>query len=155
MALVAVLLASLSLLRLRGNVFAQANGPKTIHVVEHAVSDTVGDTLPAGDSVGDTLGFHNPVFDASNTHQVGTDNGACLRTVVTGKTEWECFWTTTLAAGRLPSKVHSSTTAQTRPWRSLEEPAPIPARGERCCSMRGGAPVGSEFDFIFTLTLAK
>jgi transposase len=41
------------------------------------------------------------VFDAADAHQVGTDNGACLRTVSAGKTEWECFWTTVLAEGQL------------------------------------------------------
>ena len=50
-------------------------------------------------TVGDTLGFANPVFDAQNTKQVGTDNGACWRTAV-GKS-WECVWTLMLADGQI------------------------------------------------------
>ncbi|MEO6701222.1 MAG: allene oxide cyclase family protein [Jatrophihabitantaceae bacterium] len=87
-----------------GVTAAQAGTPghpdsSSFTVVEHAVTDTVIDTGPAGDSVGDLLPFANPVFDAANRHQVGSDNGNCIRTVV-GKA-YECSWTLTLAGGSL------------------------------------------------------
>src|ERR1700687_3123695 len=72
-----------------------------IHVVEHAVTDAVQQFHPPANSLGDDLGFHNPVYNAADTHQVATDNGYCVRTVATGKTEWECTWTTVLAGGHL------------------------------------------------------
>ncbi|QWZ09285.1 dirigent protein [Nocardioides panacis] len=70
-----------------------------IVVVERAVSDTVVDQGPTGDSLGDLLAFGNPVYDRTNTHQVGRDQGSCVRTVV-GKA-WECSYTTSLAKGAL------------------------------------------------------
>src|SRR5258708_36307456 len=80
---------------------AQAKEHRVIHVVEHAITDTVQEFHPPNMSLGDVLGFHNPVFDAADMHQVGTDNGHCIRTVATGKTEWECFWTVLLAQGQI------------------------------------------------------
>ena len=56
---------------------------------------------PPADSVGDVLGFHNPVFNAADTQQIARDNGYCVHTVVTGQTEWECNFTTMLAAGNI------------------------------------------------------
>ena len=71
----------------------------TIQVVEHADTDAVADIGPTDDSVGDVLTFANTVFDKSNSTQVGTDNGYCIRTAV-GQA-WECSWTMTLADGQL------------------------------------------------------
>ena len=71
----------------------------TLHVVEHALTDTTVDTGPKGDSRGDILAFANPVFDAANQRQVGSDNGHCIRTVV-GQA-YECFWTLMLSNGQL------------------------------------------------------
>src|SRR6516162_5234964 len=62
--------------------------PMIIHVVEHAITDTVQQFHPPKNSLGDVLGFHNPVFNAANTKKAGMDNGFCIRTVATGKTEW-------------------------------------------------------------------
>jgi len=76
-----------------------ASSTLTLRVVEHADTDVVTDTGAKGDSVGDVLTFANKVFNASNTKQIGTDNGFCLRTVV-GQA-WECFWTLTLSNGSL------------------------------------------------------
>jgi allene oxide cyclase len=151
-ALLVVLLAAVSFLNLRGSPPAQANSTKSIHVVEHAITDTVGDTLPVGDSLGDTLGFHNPVFDAADAHQVGTDNGACLRTVSSGKTEWECSWTTFLAEGQITvegpfyddgTDTTLAVTGGTGVYTGATGTMLLHARGN---------PVGSEFDFIFHLS---
>jgi hypothetical protein len=70
-----------------------------LKLVERAATDTVTDTGDTGDSVGDVLTFANPVFDADNKTQLGTDNGWCARTVV--GTAWECFWTLTLKDGQI------------------------------------------------------
>ncbi len=88
-------------LSLRTNSTVHANSGQTIHVVEHAITDTVQHFHPPHDSLGDVLAFHNPVFDAQDKKQVGEDNGQCIRTVVKGKKEWECFWTVFLAQGQI------------------------------------------------------
>ena len=72
---------------------------KTITVIEHATTDTTTDTGATGDSVGDILTFANKVFDATDTTEVGTDNGYCLRTVAGAA--YECNWTTFLAGGQI------------------------------------------------------
>src|SRR4029077_2450269 len=73
----------------------------TVKLVEHAETDTVRHIGPANeeDSVGDVLAFANPVFDAEDGKQVGSDNGSCIRTAV-GKA-WECIWTVKLSEGQL------------------------------------------------------
>jgi len=70
-----------------------------LQVIEHALTDTTIDIGPKGDSVGDLLTFANPVFDAANKVQLGTDQGYCIRVVV-GKS-WECFWTLILKDGQI------------------------------------------------------
>ena len=70
-----------------------------ITVVERATSDTFFDNKPKGDSLGDLIVFGNSVYDKTNTHKVGRDQGSCIRTVV-GKA-WECSFTTLLANGSL------------------------------------------------------
>jgi allene oxide cyclase len=71
----------------------------TFTVVERALTDTTADTGPAGDSLGDVLAFANPIFNAKNTHKVGTDNGSCIRTAA--GVAYECSWTTSLPGGSL------------------------------------------------------
>ncbi len=130
---------------------AYANGHRVIHVVEHAITDTDQQFHPPNDSIGDILGFHNPVFNAADSKQVGTDNGQCTRTVATGKKEWECFWTTFLAQGQITVEGPffddgtDSTLTITGGTGAFVE-----AHGSMLLQARGN-PVGSEFDFIFTL----
>ena len=125
---------------------------RVIHVVEHALSDTVQQFHPPTDSVGDVLGFHNPVFNAADTQQIASDNGYCVHTVVTGKTEWECNITTMLAAGNITvegeffddgSDSTLSITGGTGKYAGADGSMLLHATGN---------PVGTEFDFIFTLT---
>ncbi len=71
----------------------------TFTVVERALTDTTADTGPVGDSVGDVLAFANPIFNARNTHKIGTDNGSCIRTAV--GVSYECTWTTSLPGGSI------------------------------------------------------
>ncbi len=69
-------------------------------VVERAATDAVsvhGGAKP--DNVGDILTFANPVFDAANRVQVGSDQGYCVREVA-GKA-FECHWTLILAKGQI------------------------------------------------------
>jgi hypothetical protein len=86
-------------------VFAGCGGGSgdttTLKLIEHAETDTVRHIGPANeeDSVGDVLAFANPVYEAEDKKQVGTDNGSCVRTEV-GKA-WECIWTVKLSAGQL------------------------------------------------------
>ena len=131
---------------------AGSPGPTVIHVVEHAITDTVQQFHPPNNSLGDVLGFHNPVYNASNTRRVGMDNGFCIRTVATGKTEWECTWTTLLRGGDLvvQGPYYDDGTDTT---------LAITGGTGRFTGAAGsmllhatGNPVGSEFDFIFTLT---
>ncbi len=84
---------------------AHANSNFNIHVVEHAVTDTVGDAdngTPSPDALGNVLAFHNPVFDPADKKQVGVDNGQCTRTIADPtKGVWECFWTVILRGGQI------------------------------------------------------
>lgn len=84
---------------------ARANSNIDIHVVEHAITDTVGDAdngNPSPDALGNVLAFHNPVFNPTDTKQVGVDNGQCTRTIADPKNGvWECFWTVILAGGQI------------------------------------------------------
>ena len=70
-----------------------------IEVVEHADTDATLDLGAKGDSVGDLLTWGNPIFDAANKTQIGTDQGYCVRVLV-GKS-WECTWTTLLKDGQI------------------------------------------------------
>jgi allene oxide cyclase len=70
-----------------------------LQLVERAMTDTTVDLGAKGDSVGDLLTFANPVYDAANKTQLGSDQGYCVRVAV-GKS-WECFWTLILAGGQI------------------------------------------------------
>ncbi|HXR19287.1 MAG TPA: allene oxide cyclase family protein [Steroidobacteraceae bacterium] len=70
-----------------------------IEVVERALTDATLDLGAKGDSVGDLLTWGNPIFDAGNKTQIGTDQGYCVRVVV-GKS-WECTWTTLFKDGQI------------------------------------------------------
>jgi len=78
---------------------AAAAGERLV-VVEHPVNETTTHLGSAKvDTLGDVLTFLNPVFDAANKKQVGTDQGFCLRVAV-GKS-WECNFTLLLTDGRI------------------------------------------------------
>jgi hypothetical protein len=72
---------------------------RTIQLVERAASDALVDNEPPGDSAGDVLTFANLLFDSTNTTQIGTDQGYCVR-VVAGES-FECTWTAFLSEGQL------------------------------------------------------
>ena len=79
--------------------FTSALAGEKIQLVERALTDATLDLGAKGDSVGDIMTWANPVFDAANKVQVGTDQGFCIRVLV-GKS-WECTWTTTLKDGQI------------------------------------------------------
>lgn len=130
---------------------ADSHHGNVIHVVEHAVTDTVQQFHPPANSLGDDLGFHNPVFNAADTHQIAQDNGYCVRTVATGKTEWECTWTTLLAGGHITvegpyyddgTNTTLAITGGTGKYNGASGWMLLHARGN---------PLGSEYDFVFHL----
>jgi len=76
-----------------------ANAADRIEVIEHADTDATLDLGAKGDSAGDLLTWSNPLFDAANKVQVGSDQGYCVRTAV-GKS-WQCSWTNVLKDGEI------------------------------------------------------
>ena len=143
-----IVLTSVAFLVARGGL-AAANESRTVHVIEHALTDTVVDVGPKGDSRGDLLAFANPVFDPADKKQVGHDSGNCVRTDP-GKL-FECNWTTFLDGGQITvegpffdSGADSvlSIIGGTGIYRDAHGQMKLHARGN---------PVGSEFDFIFSL----
>jgi hypothetical protein len=70
--------------------------PIRITVFERPVSDKVINTGRKGDTSGDLLTFHNGIYDASNSHKVGHDQGDCIRISPHAGT-WECRWLTYIA----------------------------------------------------------
>jgi allene oxide cyclase len=67
--------------------------PTKIVVFERPLTDKVINTGHSGDSSGDLLTFHNPIYDATNSHQVGHDQGDCIR-ISPHQGSWECRWLT-------------------------------------------------------------
>jgi allene oxide cyclase len=117
----------------------------TVHVIEHAVTDTLVHSGGPGDQTGNTLTFHNKVYNTADKKQVGTDQGFCMR-ISPADGSWECFWTTFLARGQITvegpyyDKKNSvlAITGGTGAYRD--------AQGEMNLNSRHG---GAEYDFIF------
>ncbi len=114
-------------------------------VIEHPDTDTVVDTGPAGDSPGDLLPFANTIWDATNTTQVGTDQGNCIRTKA--GVSYECNWTTNLKNGSITVEGI---------YLDSGEPTTLAIIGGtgKYASARGSmvlASAGSNFSFTFTL----
>src|SRR5690242_15169151 len=122
--------------------------PMRVAVREHALTDTVINTGKKGDSSGDLLTFHNPIFDSTNSHKVGHDQGDCIRISPKAGT-WECRWLTYIA-GRGAITVEgaffdgrNSTLAVTGGTQEFRN-----ARGSMKLVSRHG---GRQYDFIFNL----
>ena len=152
MAAVAAVLVASPVAALASTTSSGPLAPGVVHVIEHAITDTVQEFNPPNLSLGDTLGWHNPVYDASDARQVGMDNGYCVRTVATGKTEWECAWTTLLPGGDITVEGPyyddgTDTTLAITGGTGIY----TGAAGSMLLHARGN-PVGSEYDFVFTLT---
>ncbi len=151
-ALLVGLLASFLLAAMRSGPTAHASDVKKVHVIEHAITDTEQDFNKGTMSLGDILAFHNPVFNANDTNQVGMDNGQCTRTVATGKTEWECFWTTFLDQGQITVEgpffddgTDTTLTITGGTGKYVHE------SGSMLLHLRNPGAQVSEYDFIFSL----
>jgi hypothetical protein len=125
---------------------AHATG-STVHVIEHANTDTEVPTAGGKDVKGNILTFNNPVFDTANKTQVGHDEGFCTRLQVKLGI-WECLWTTFLKGGQITVQgpfydTRNSVLSITGGTGTYEG-----ARGEMNLNSRNG---GKEFDFIFHL----
>ena len=129
-----------------GGTASKLQTPTTVHVVEHAATDTVTDTGTAGDSAGDLLTFHTVVFDAADSAPVGRDQGQCIRIAVAHS--WECMWTTFLPGGHITVEgpffdTRDSVLAVTGGTGIYRN-----ARGAMVLRSRAG---GTKFDFVFRL----
>jgi allene oxide cyclase len=120
----------------------------TVHVVEHAITDTEIPTGGGKDVKGNILTFNNPVFDAADKKQVGHDEGFCTR-IAPKQGIWECLWTTFLAGGQITVQgpfydTRNSVLSITGGTGSYRD-----NRGEMVLRSRNG---GKEYDFIFKLS---
>jgi allene oxide cyclase len=120
----------------------------TVHVIEHANTDTEVPLAPGGkDEKGDILTFNNPVFNTANKVQVGHDEGFCTRIQVKLGI-WECLWTTFLKGGQITVQgpyydTRNSVLSITGGTGIYDG-----ARGQMKLLSRDG---GHEYDFIFEL----
>lgn len=126
---------------------AHATGA-TVHVIEHAITDTEIPTGGGKDVKGNILTFNNPVFNVANTKEVGHDEGFCTR-LQPQLGIWECLWTTFLKGGQITVQGPFydtrnsvlSITGGTGAYRS--------SRGQMILKSRHG---GTQYDFIFQLS---
>ena len=116
-------------------------------VIEHATSDATAAIGKAKDNRGDVLTFANPVFDAANKTQVGSDNGFCIRTVAGAA--FECIWTLKLAAGQITVEGPFLDAGDSMLAVTGGTGKYIGARGEMKLHARDAK--GSEYDFKYTL----
>ncbi len=72
----------------------------TVTVVEHAITDTEIPTGGGKDVKGNILTFNNPIYNATDTRQVGHDEGFCTR-LSPQQGIYECLWTTFLKGGQI------------------------------------------------------
>ena len=120
------------------------HGGRTITVVEHATTDAVTNGT-AGDDVGNILTFANDVFNGTDTHKVGTDQGSCVRIVV-GES-WECNWTTFLPKGQITVEGPFYDTGDSVLAITGGTGAYRNVRGEM--NLKYHNPAGTKFDFVF------
>ena len=120
---------------------------KTVHVIEHAITDTEVPGVGGKDVKGNILTFNNPVFDTANRKQVGHDEGFCTRLSVK-QGIWECLWTTFLKGGQITVQGPFYDTRNSELSITGGTGAYEGARGQMDLKSRNG---GKEFDFIFHL----
>ena len=131
-----------------GSTRSHSAGHVRLHLIEHPVNEHVVDLPPRGvDSQGDQFPFSNLLFDKSDSHQVGRDQGNCIRTNP-NRGEWQCCWTNKLGNGEITVEgpfydTHDSVVAVTGGTGRYAN-----VRGSMELKSRAG---GTEFDFIFHL----
>ncbi|MDQ6730086.1 MAG: dirigent protein [Actinomycetota bacterium] len=119
----------------------------TVHVIEHAITDTEIPTGGGKDVKGNILTFNNPVFNAANTKQVGHDEGFCTRVDPTLGI-FECLWTTFLHGGQITVQGPFYDTRNSVLSITGGTGAYRDARGQMRLLSRNG---GKAYDFIFQL----
>ncbi len=124
-----------------------AAGP-TVHVIEHAITDTVIPTGGGPDVKGNILTFDNPVYNAANSRQVGHDEGFCTR-VDPKLGVYECLWTTFVHGGQITVQGPFYDTRNSVLSITGGTGAYRRARGQMRLLSRNG---GKEYDFIFQLS---
>jgi hypothetical protein len=123
-------------------------GGTTVHVIEHAITDTENPGVGGKDVKGNILTFNNPVYNVANKKQVGHDEGFCTR-VQPAQGIWECLWTTFLKGGQITVQgpyydTHNSVLSITGGTGVYRD-----SRGQMTLLSRNG---GKEYDFIFQLS---
>ena len=146
------LVAAVATLAIAGLAYASSSHPAlshptTVHVIEHAVTDTVVDTGAPGDTTGDLLTFHNQLYNRHDSHVVGRDQGVCTRIDPSAGT-WECNWTAFLPGGQINvdgpfSDFHNTVLAVTGGTGKYRN-----ARGQMLLKSRDN---GAKYDFIYQL----
>jgi allene oxide cyclase len=121
---------------------------RTIHVIEHAITDTEIPTGGGKDVKGNILTFNNPVYNVANTKQVGHDEGFCTR-IAPAQGIWECLWTTFLSAGQITVQGPYYDTRNSVLSITGGTGAYRDSRGQMQLLSRDG---GKEYDFIFHLS---
>src|ERR1700759_4817108 len=125
---------------------AHAAAGRTVHVIEHAITDTENPGVGGKDVQGNILTFNNPVYNfPANKVKVGHDEGFCTRIQVKLGI-WECLWTTFLKGGQITVQgpfydTRNSVLSITGGTGAYEG-----ARGQMTLLSRNG---GKEYDFIF------
>jgi allene oxide cyclase len=121
---------------------------RTVHVIEHAITDTEIPTGGGKDVKGNILTFNNPVFNTANKRQVGHDEGFCTR-IAPGQGIWECLWTTFLKAGQITVQGPFYDTRNSVLSITGGTGAYRRSRGQLVLRSRNG---GKEYDFIFEIS---
>ncbi len=120
-----------------------------VHVIEHALTDTVVNVTASTDHTGDLLTFHNQLFDKTDAHLVGSDRGDCIRIETGTSGTWECRWTNFLAGGQITVEGPFNDTSDTVLSITGGTGVYSHARGQmKLISINNGA----KFHFIFELS---
>ena len=125
---------------------AHASGT-TVHVIEHAVTDTEVPGTGGKDVKGNILTFNNPVFDTANKKRLGHDEGFCTRLQVKLGI-WECLWTTFLKGGQITVQGPFYDTRNSELSITGGTGKDEGTAGQMDLKSRNG---GKEYDFIFHL----
>ncbi len=120
----------------------------TVHVIEHAITDTEIPTGGGKDVKGNILTFNNPVYNVADTHRVGRDEGFCTR-LSPQRGIWECLWTTFLPGGQITVQGPYYDTRNSVMSITGGTGAYRHARGQMKLLARNG---GKEYDFVFALS---
>ncbi|HWE07961.1 MAG TPA: allene oxide cyclase family protein [Solirubrobacteraceae bacterium] len=126
---------------------ARAAATRTVHVIEHAITDTENPGVGGKDAKGNILTFNNPVYNTANKVKVGHDEGFCTR-IQPKLGIWECLWTTFLKGGQVTVQGPFYDTRNSVLSITGGTGAYAGARGQMTLLSRNG---GKEYDFIFKL----